>query len=301
VLTGLDLRIDDDDRIGLLGANGNGKSTLAKLLAGRLAATGGRMRRLHRLDVAYFAQHQLDELNPQQSAYDHVRLLMPDATEAQVRARTGAMGFARAKMDTPAKDLSGGEKARLLLGLVTFTGPNMLILDEPTNHLDIDSREALVQALAAYSGAVILISHDPHLTEASVDRLWLVANGTARPFDGDLGDYRAMVLEQRRGDAGQEGRGGPSPAQERRREAARRREEVAPLRKQVKAVEVAIERLQQEIARLDGKLADAALYADPAKAAALSKARADAVKAMGETEERWLTLSAELEAAMAAE
>jgi ATP-binding cassette subfamily F protein 3 len=304
VLRKLNLRIDDDDRIGLLGANGNGKSTLAKLIAGRLQPMGGRMRRLHRLESAFFAQHQLDELNPARSAYDHVRELMPDAFEAEVRARTGAMGFTRSKMDTPAKDLSGGEKARLLLGLSTFGGPNMMILDEPTNHLDIDSREALVMALAEYGGAVILISHDRHLLEASVDRLWLVADGTVRPFEGDLADYRTMVLDARaaRGASAPNG-ARPSPSgqtsQDRRREAAKRREETAPLRKQVKDAEAAIARLQAEIAALDAKLADPKLYGRPAEAASLARERADKVARLQAAEERWLEAAAAVEAAAA--
>ena len=152
VLTGLDLRIDDDDRIGLLGANGNGKSTFAKLIAGRLAPSAGKLRRPHRLDGRLLRPAPARRSQPAQSAYDHVRELMPDETEAQVRARIGALGFPTAKMNTPARDLSGGEKARLLLGLATFAGANLMILDEPTNHLDIDSREALVQALADYHG-----------------------------------------------------------------------------------------------------------------------------------------------------
>jgi ATP-binding cassette subfamily F protein 3 len=304
VLKKLNLRIDDDDRIGLLGANGNGKSTLAKLIAGRMGAMDGRVRRLHRMEVAYFAQHQLDELNPAQSAYDHIRELMPDAFEAQVRARTGAMGFTRQKMDTPAKDLSGGEKARLLLGLATFGGPNLMILDEPTNHLDIDSREALVAALAEYSGAVILISHDRHLLEASVDRLWLVAGGTVRPFDGDLADYRRMVLDTREGrsatratQASIVGSGG----QERRRDAAKRREETAPLRKRVKDAEAKIAKLQKELAAVDEKLADPKLYNRPLDAAFLAKERADLVRSIGEAEDAWLAASAAVEEAQAAE
>ena len=298
VLNDLNLRIDDDDRIGLLGANGNGKSTLAKLIAGRLQHDGGRLRRLHRLEVAYFAQHQLDELNPSESAFDHVRDLMADATEAQVRARTGAMGFARSKMDTPARDLSGGEKARLLLGLATFSGPNLMILDEPTNHLDIDSREALMQSLAEYSGAVILISHDRHLVETSVDRLWLVANGTVAPFDGDMSDYRNLVLDQRGGSAGNS-RKAQSGAQERRRGAAKRREETAPLRKRIKETEAAIERVQAEIRDLDTRLADPALYERPERAASLAKARTAAVKELAAAEERWLAASAAAEEAAA--
>ena len=303
VLRGLNLRLDDDDRIGLLGANGNGKSTLAKLLAGRLEAMGGRFRRLHRLEVAYFAQHQLDELKPAWSPYDHVRELMPEATEAQVRARTGALGFVRAKMDTKAADLSGGEKARLLLGLATFTGANLMILDEPTNHLDIDSREALVLALADFPGAVILISHDRHLIEASVDRLWLVAGGTVLPYDGDLDDYRRDVLDSRTGSNGNGSARKSSSvatALDRRREAAGRRQQTAPLRKKIKDTEALIASLQKEIHRLDLKLGDAGLYArNPTEAAFLAKARAEAVRSLAKAEEAWLAASAALEEAMA--
>ena len=301
VLTGLDLRIDDDDRIGLLGANGNGKSTLAKLIAGRLAPLSGHFRRPHNLEVAYFAQHQLDELNPSRSAADHVRELMRGATEAQVRARVGAMGFVTAKMDTPARDLSGGEKARLLLGLATFSGAHMLILDEPTNHLDIDSREALVRALADYSGAVILISHDRHLLEASVDRLWLVADGTVKPFDGDIEDYRRLVLEGPAGTPRSRNTAAQGTAQDRRRAGADRRAETAPLRKKIKAAEALIEKLQKEIQHADRRLADPSLYErDPAKVTEQTRARADVVRALAEAEEHWLALSAEFEQASAA-
>jgi ATP-binding cassette subfamily F protein 3 len=298
VLTGLNLRIDDDDRIALLGSNGNGKSTFAKLIAGRLAAASGRFKRIHNMDVAYFAQHQLDELNPAHSPYDHVRELMPDATEAQVRARTGAMGFAKGKMDTPARDLSGGEKARLLLGLATFKGAHLLILDEPTNHLDIDSREALIHALAEYSGAVILISHDRHLIEASADRLWLVANGTVTPYDNDIDDYRRLVLDSSRGGEGRK-TSSPDAGLERRKAAADKRAQSAPLRKEIKQTEALIAKLHKDLEVLDGKLGDTALYADPAKAATLAKARADTVKAIAAAEERWLDLSDAHEKAVA--
>ena len=290
ILTGLNLRLDDDDRIALLGSNGNGKSTFAKLIAGRLAVEAGRFKRAHNLNVAYFAQHQLDELNPAHSPYDHVRALLPDATEAQARARTGAMGFARGKMDTPAKDLSGGEKARLLLGLATFHGAHLLILDEPTNHLDIDSREALIHALAEYSGAVILISHDRHLIEASVDRLWLVAKGTVTPYDSDIDDYRRLVVEGSRGANGRKP-GAPDAGQERRKAAADKRAQSAPLRKEIKQVEGLIEKLQKEVEALDQKLGDQKLYADPARAADLAKVRADTVRSIQAAEERWLELS----------
>ncbi len=197
VLRRLTLRIDDDDRIALLGANGNGKSTLVKLLAGRLAPMSGQLTRAQKLDVGYFAQHQLDELDPNEGAYGHLRRLMPDAPEAGVRARAGAIGFPGAMADTPAGQLSGGEKARLLLGLATFGGPHLVVLDEPTNHLDIDSRAALIAAINAYPGAVILVSHDRYLIEACADRLLLVAGGRVAPFDGDLDDYRKLVLSER--------------------------------------------------------------------------------------------------------
>ncbi len=166
VLNRVTLRIDNDDRIALLGSNGNGKSTLVKLLANRLAPFSGKITRADKISIAYFAQHQLDELNEQGSPYDHVRKLMPDAPETKVRGRTGAIGFSGKAGDTAVKSLSGGEKARLLLGLATFFGPNMIILDEPTNHLDIDSRAALAEAINEFPGAVIMVSHDRYLIES---------------------------------------------------------------------------------------------------------------------------------------
>src|ERR1700724_1566700 len=197
VLNRVTLRIDTEDRIALLGSNGNGKSTLVKLLANRLAPFSGSITRAEKLSIAYFAQHQLDELNEDGSPYDHVRKLMPDAPETKVRGRTGAIGFSGKAGDTPVKSLSGGEKARLLLGLATFFGPNMIILDEPTNHLDIDSRAALAEAINEFPGAVIMVSHDRYLIEACADRLWVVADHAVTNFDGDLDDYRRMVLSAR--------------------------------------------------------------------------------------------------------
>ena len=195
--SGLNLRIDQDDRIALLGQNGNGKSTFAKLIAGKLAPLSGSVFGARRVDVGYFAQHQLDELNPLATPYDHMLELMPEATEAQRRTRLGTYGFSADKADTKCAKLSGGEKARLLLALAAFHAPHLLILDEPTNHLDVDSREALVQALAEYEGAVILISHDRHLIEACADRLWIVRGGTVRSYDGDMDSYRAELLAER--------------------------------------------------------------------------------------------------------
>ncbi|MCF3641506.1 ATP-binding cassette domain-containing protein, partial [Rhizobium sp. TRM95111] len=194
ILKRMNLRIDNDDRIALLGSNGNGKSTFAKFISGRLSAESGEVKTAPGLKIGFFAQHQLDDLVPAESAVAHVRRLMPDAPEAKVRARVAQMGLATEKMDTAAKDLSGGEKARLLMGLAAFDAPNLLILDEPTNHLDIDSRKALIAALNDFPGAVILISHDRHLIEATVDRLWLVRDGTVTSFDGDLEEYRTLIV-----------------------------------------------------------------------------------------------------------
>ncbi len=295
VLRHLDIALGNDDRIGLLGKNGNGKSTLAKLLSARLAPLDGTLRRSGKLKVGFFAQHQLDELNPKRSAFDHVRDRLPDGSEASVRARTGALGFPGKKMDTPTGDLSGGEKARLLLGLAAFGGVDLLILDEPTNHLDIDSRAALIRALNDYNGALIIVSHDRHLLEATVDRLWLVADGTVRSYDGDLGDYRRMVI----GGPSERNKGPSAPAKDRRREAARKRDAVAPLRKQIKDAELEISKLQGEVRRIDAVLAGPELYrGDSAAMAVQAKNRADALTSLERAETRWLDLSAKLDALM---
>ena len=305
VLRRLNLRIDDDDRIALLGANGNGKSTLVKLLSGRLAPMSGRITRADKLGIAYFAQHQLDELAPGDSAYDHLRARLPDQPEAKVRARAGAIGFPGAKADTPAGQLSGGERARLLLGLATLAGPHLVVLDEPTNHLDIDSRAALIAAINDYPGAVILVSHDRYLIDACADRLWLVAEGKVTPFDGDLGEYSELVLAER-GGASKTGELRPKAADaprgrvEIRRAAAEKRAELAPLRRRIAEAEAAVKRHGDDIARLDLTLAEPGLFArNPAQAAVLAKARADAASALARAEDDWLEASAAYESAMA--
>jgi ATP-binding cassette subfamily F protein 3 len=300
VLTGLTLRIDDDDRIALLGTNGNGKSTFAKLVADSLRPETGSIVRAPKLRIGLFAQHQLEALDPARSAYQHIRSLLPAAPEAQIRSRVAQMGLATQKMDTPAQDLSGGEKARLMMGLAAFEAPHLLILDEPTNHLDIDSREALVHALNDYQGAVILVSHDRHLIETCADRLWLVANGTVAPFDGDIEAYRRMVLGRSEGAEPAPPKPEQRPASQKdvRREAAERREALAPLRKKIKDCERAIEKLRAEIQKLDQELGQPDLYArDPAKATDLAKRRAERVHAFARAESDWLDLSEELEAA----
>ena len=194
VLARIDLTLADDDRIGLLGSNGNGKSTFAKLIAGRLPPMAGKMTRASKLEVGYFAQHQIDELEPGGSVYDHVAERMRGEGVSKIRGRAAMIGFSGARADTKVESLSGGEKARLMMGLAAFDGPQLLILDEPTNHLDIDSRGELIEAINDYEGACILVSHDRRLLEACVDRLWLTANGTVKPFDGDLADYGRFVL-----------------------------------------------------------------------------------------------------------
>jgi ATP-binding cassette, subfamily F, member 3 len=306
VLRDVNLRLDQDDRIGLLGANGNGKSTLAKLLCGRLEPLSGCRHASKKLEAGFFAQHQIDDLNPKESAYQHIAALLPEATEAQKRARVAAIGFGADKADTPAANLSGGEKARLLFALACFGGPQLLILDEPTNHLDVDSREALIHALNDYEGAVILISHDRHLIEACADRLWIVRQGSVAPYDGDLESYKALCLSERgKGRAGGNGRSVEAPGgearrnrQDERRSAAERRAELAPLKKRQTELEKRIEDLNRKIAVLDKKLADPALYArDPAKAREMVRERGQLAKTLEETEEEWLLASEEYETA----
>ncbi|MEM6848465.1 MAG: ABC-F family ATP-binding cassette domain-containing protein [Pseudomonadota bacterium] len=303
VLKRLNLRIDEDDRIALLGANGNGKSTLAKLLAGRLDPMDGSVTRAERMQIAYFAQHQLDELRPAHSAFEHVRAAMKfDNGEAEIRAKVAQMGLGTERMDTPAKDLSGGERAKLLLGLATMEGANLLILDEPTNHLDIDSRTALMDAINAFEGAVILISHDQHLVEACAERLWLVADGTVRPFEDDMAAYRSLILSAAR--SSKVGASTPSvkpTAQDRRRTAAESRAALAPLRKRIKEAEAVMEKAERAMAKVDEKLADGALYAErPDKAAELNQLRARWEEAHHAAEEEWLAASTEYEANVAA-
>ncbi|MEE7478547.1 ABC-F family ATP-binding cassette domain-containing protein [Methylobacterium hispanicum] len=297
VLSGLNLSLAPDDRVALLGANGNGKSTFCKLIGGRLPPLTGQVKRSSKMDVAYFAQHQLDELRPAESAVAHVRTLMPGEPEAKVRSAAARLGFGAAKADTPVQQLSGGEKARLLMGLAAFRGPHLLILDEPTNHLDIESRQALVEAINDYEGAVILVSHDRFLVEACADRLWLVSDGTVKTFDGDMDDYRRLVLagpEREERDA--EGTGGKQA--EARRAGVERRAALAPLRKRLEGVEARMAKLTAAIAKIDAALEDGTAFREnAAKAGEIARMRAEAADALALAEEEWLNLSAEIEAA----
>jgi len=288
VLNRVTLRIDTDDRIALLGANGNGKSTLVKLLAGKLAPFSGHITRAEKLSVGYFAQHQVDELDIEGSPYTHVRKLMPDAPEARVRGRVGAIGFSGKAGDTVVTSLSGGEKARLLLGLATFFGPNMIILDEPTNHLDIDSRAALAEAINEFPGAVIMVSHDRYLIEACADQLWVVADRTVATYDGDLEDYRRMVLSANGVRTASRERNG----NEREKPQRSRNGKRTPLRQQISNAEAEIARIGGIIEKIDTALALPDIFTrDPKQAAQLAKARVAAADALQRAEEEWLQAS----------
>jgi ATP-binding cassette, subfamily F, member 3 len=294
ILNRVTLRIDTEDRIALLGANGNGKSTLVKLLAGRLPPFSGKVIRAEKLSVGYFAQHQVDELNIDASPYDHIRRLMPDAPESKVRGRAGAIGFSGKAGDTLVKNLSGGEKARLLLGLATFFGPNMIILDEPTNHLDIDSRAALAEAINEFPGAVIMVSHDRYLIEACADQLWVVADGMVTSYDGDLDDYRRAVLSTRGAKVSTRERS--SNRNERNDATTRAKEKRNPLKQRISEAEAEMARISGIIEKIDAALALPDLFTrDPKQAAQLSKARAGAADALTRAEEAWLTASSEFD------
>ena len=302
VLSRLNLTISNDDRIGLLGQNGNGKSTFAKLLAARLKPMSGALRRSQKLDVGFFAQHQVDDLNPLGTPYSHVAPLLRDATEAKIRARCAELGFPNVKADTKVSELSGGEKARLLMGLATFDGPHLLIMDEPTNHLDIDSRAALIEAINEYEGAIILVSHDRYLLEACADRLWLVADGQVKSFDGDMDDYTKFVLERTRAETGTisaSGEDDKNTQLEQRRQSARLRKELAPLRKKIEALEERMAKFTELMQRIDEALAASETFAkEPEKALALSRQRGELEKALAEAEENWLLLTSEYEEAL---
>ena len=303
ILSKLSLNISNDDRIGLLGSNGNGKSTFAKLLAGRLPAATGAMRRSQKLQVGFFAQHQVEELDLSSTPFLCLAELMRESTESKIRAKCAQFGFPNIKADTPVSQLSGGEKARLMMGLATFHGPHLLILDEPTNHLDIDSRAALIEAINDYEGAIILIAHDRHLIDACADRLWLVDEGTVRSFDGDMDDYKKLVLER----AG----GGRRDSRRTKRDdvrnidpppsataAAKPAGKPLPLKKRIAAQEEKMAKFSALIGRIDEALADAGLFKrEPNKAAMLSRQRGELERALVAAEDEWLDLTSQTEAA----
>ena len=291
VLSRLSLSLSNDDRIGLLGSNGNGKSTFAKLLAGRLEAKSGNVVRAARLEAGFFAQHQIDDLNEKDTPYSVFAALMPGVPEARIRARAAQTGFSGARADTKVERLSGGEKARLLLGVASFHGPHLLILDEPTNHLDIDSRAALVEAINAHEGAIVLVSHDRYLLEACADRLWLVEAGTVRAFDGDVDEYARYVLARANGEA-REQRKDDEPRESPRPPKGKR--DAGQMRRKLAVAEERMKKLGELLARVDAALADPSAFSrNPQEASRLAQQRADLAAALAEAEDQWLALSDE--------
>ena len=250
------------------------------------------MVRANKLEAGFFAQHQVDDLEPGGTPYTHVAERMRGEAESKIRGRAALIGFSGGRADTRVEALSGGEKARLLMGLATFDGPQLLILDEPTNHLDIDSRGELIEAINDYEGACIIVSHDRRLLEACVDRLWLVAGGTVKPFDGDVADYGRFVLGQ--------GAPGPQkkPAAPKPAAAPARKRDAGPLKRELAALEDKMTRFQDLLRRVDEALADAgATGGDALKLAELAARRGDLERALAAAEEAWLELSEEAEGA----
>ncbi len=292
VLQNLNLRIEPDDRIALLGANGNGKSTLAKILSHRLLLMSGKMTTAKKMKIAYFSQHQTEELDVEKTPYETLSAQMPLSTETQIRAQLGAFGLNKAKSDTLIGSLSGGEKSRLLLALITKDAPHLLILDEPTNHLDIQSRAALIEALNNYEGAVVLITHDLHVIELTCDTLWIVRHGTCQTFSGDLDDYKAQLLKNNdRNDLASDK---ITSKEAQRKAAAQRRARVAPLKKEIRTLDSKIEKLTTRKTALEGQLLTQYSANSSIELALLN----DELK---KTEEQWLALNEEVEAALAEE
>ena len=302
VLRNLNLRIDMDDRIALIGQNGNGKSTLARLVVGRLQPAGGRIVRSPKLRIGYFAQHQQEELDLGATGLQHMQRAMPDAQPSACRAQLGRFGFPQERSETRVGAMSGGEKSRLLLALTSRTAPHMLVLDEPTNHLDMETRDALVEALNEFQGAVILVTHDPQLVSLVADRLWLVADGTVTPFDGDIDDYRRLVEGRGRGAptqmAADAGVGERSDRRGARRAGAALRQSLAPYRKAAQAAERQLERLAAEKAGIEARLADPSIYDGPAEAHLSLQRQIGVLEArISEAEAAWLEAHEALETA----
>jgi ATP-binding cassette subfamily F protein 3 len=295
ILKRLGLRMDLDDRIGLLGVNGAGKSTFAKLIAGALDVQSGEFHRDKKMKVGWFHQHQIEAMDPNDTPLEIIRRAMPEASEASRRSRLAQFGLPFEKQETRVESLSGGERARLLLNLVAMDAPHLLILDEPTNHLDIDSRRALLDALNDYMGAVILITHDRSLMELVADRLWLAADGTIKPFDGDMDDYAKFVLERAKlavkpTQVAREATKAAAPAPPGPKKVA-----IEPLRRKVEAAEQVMNRRTRDLAELEAQLSDPELYVkNPGKVAELTKRRDNAQAKLSEAEEAWMTLAEEL-------
>jgi len=301
ILRKLNLRIDQSDRIALLGANGQGKSTLSKLLADKLQPMEGKLVRSSKLKIGYFAQHQVDELYLDETPLEHIQRERPQEGQAKLRARLASGGIGVEQVDTLVGKLSGGQKARLSLLLATLEAPHLVILDEPTNHLDIESREALALALAGYQGAVVLVSHDPHLINAIADQLWLVKDGTVQRFEEDMEAYKALLLSER-------GAGGAASEQKKKKEKgpkvkrlsnSERKKLTAPLQEEVKKCEERIEKLEEMKVKIAERMADPDFYApeNAAKVEDLTKKHGEILQAMEKAESMWETAVEALEGA----
>ena len=295
VLSRLNLRIDQDDRIALLGKNGQGKSTLSKLLSDRLVLMDGKAVRANKLRIGFFAQHQVDELNIEETPLQHMISVRPGVLHSKLRAQLAGFGLGADQAETEVGRLSGGQKARLSLLLATLDAPHLLILDEPTNHLDIESREALVEALTHYSGAVILVSHDMHLLSMVADRLWLVSNGTVMPYEDDLESYRKMLLQPTKPVSKN------SKPKETPKEKRASREDILALRSEVRKSEARVEKINDMRDKLATKLADPALYEDTkvGELEVWNKKYAEVMGALERAEALWMAALEKLEKASA--
>ena len=291
VLRDLNLRIDQDDRIALLGRNGEGKSTLSKMLSNRLDVMHGKMVTSNKLRIGFFAQHQVDELRIEETPLDHLFRERPNEGQAKLRARLAGFGLGADQADTAVGRLSGGQKARLSLLLATLPAPHLLILDEPTNHLDIESREALVEALTAYSGAVILVSHDMHLLSMVVDRLWLVKDGHVTPYEDDLAAYRKMLLTPEKATDKDK----PKPVKSEKPS----REAIMALRADARKGEERVKKINEMRDKLAKKLADPVLYEDgkAGELATWNKKYAEVMDGLERAEGMWMAALEKLEKA----
>ena len=303
VLRGINDTIDRDDRIALLGANGNGKSTLIKLIAGKLTPQAGEMVRMNKLRIGYFAQHQADELDLTSTPYEEMSRRLDKRGEVTrepvVRGRLGQFGFSKDLADTKIGSLSGGEKARLLFCFMSLDAPHMLLLDEPTNHLDIEAREALVEALNNYEGAVVIVSHDPHILERVVERLWLVNAGTVSDFDGDMDDYRRFVIERQRAARREEKvKRSDEKAEERRRTAEIRRQ-LAPLAKKMEQLEKSVARLIEKRLKIEAQMATDDFYQDNVRVLQVQQEYGQLMKQLEAEEHTWLEAQTAYETAEA--
>ncbi|MDC1257459.1 ATP-binding cassette domain-containing protein [Amylibacter sp.] len=296
ILKDLNLRIDQSDRIALLGANGQGKSTLSKLLADRLIPMNGNLVRSSKLKIGYFAQHQVDELHLDETPLQHITREFPGETPSKLRSRLARGGIGPEQALTEVGRLSGGQKARLSLLLATVEAPHLLILDEPTNHLDIESRESLVFALAAYEGAVILVSHDPHLVNAVADTLWLVKDGQVNVYYEDLNAYKKLLLSER-GLADKSEK--PKKVKKKRLSHGEQRKILTPYQLEVTKCEERLNKIMDIKEKIDKALADPDMYTNknPEKFENLSKKRAEAEEAIIKAEILWVSAEENLEKA----